>query len=851
MSLVLAPLLYQPTTAQVLDPTFTLPTGLYAVGGVNALGPAQADGRRLVGGYFTRVNGVGVSNLVRLDAAGALDVTFSQNVGAVSGVYCIQGLDNGKYLLGADANFGESRTMVTAGGLTRAGLLRLNADGTADASFNAGTGPHPLASYQFEQEVEVQADGKILVAGSFDSFNGKPANGLVRLNADGSVDPSFNVGTGPGLTFYKSPPIVRALASLPNGKVLVAGEFDSFNGQTTHSVVRLNADGTVDASFASVLAPAAIVGGLAVQPDGKVLVTGGFFTNTNNEPGITRLTTTGARDASFTPPAYTNTFLGSFPDAGPLLQPDGKILLSGYLLPTGTTKNNFVRLNPNGTEDTSFKVVSGQSEAASVIGLQADGTILVGGNFNTFNGMETSLGRLTSTGAPDPAFVPSIQQPGIVTAMVRQTDGQLLLAGDFIELSGQHVHRLVRLTAVGTLDAAYAAAVGLLPSQVTSLALQADGKLLAGTVRGVGRFLISGAPDPAFTSFSDQAYVVAVAVQPDGKIMVGGVFQVQANGSYYRNLVRLSSNGTLDPGFVVADTQSDIPYIINNNALLVQPDGRVVVAGLVFGSSGQQGKLLRYETTGALDASFSSSLSFAMAANNSNSYVYLSALALQADGKLLVGGHFDAVDGAPRANLARLTATGAVDAGFVPPASLTGDVSALAVQPNGRVLVGGSFTTGAYTNLVRVLPTGTLDTSFAPTANPTTGSDYSTVRTLLVQPDGGVLLGGFFTAVGGQLAFGVARLMAPNVLAVAAPGAVASRAGAWPVPARTLLHVQPDARAQPRTLELLDGLGRVVRSRPVVASAEQVLDVASLPAGIYLLRVHYSSGTVSQRVAVE
>ena len=139
--LLAAALLPRPATAQTLDPTVTVPTSLYAPGVVNALGPLQADGKRLIGGFVTRVNGTIASNLVRLDANGGLDIPFSQNLGAVSNqVFRLKGLPSGQYLL---CGFGGD---ITAAGLTRSEIIRLNANGTADASFNTGAGLATAAS---------------------------------------------------------------------------------------------------------------------------------------------------------------------------------------------------------------------------------------------------------------------------------------------------------------------------------------------------------------------------------------------------------------------------------------------------------------------------------------------------------------------------------------------------------------------------------------------------------------------------------------------------------------------------------------------------------------------------------
>jgi hypothetical protein len=169
----------------------------------------------------------------------------------------------------------------------------------------------------------------------------------------------------------------------------------------------------------------------------------------------------------------------------------------------------------------------------------------------------------------------------------------------------------------------------------------------------------------------------------------------------------------------------------------------------------------------------------------------------------------------------------------------------LAVQPNGRVLVGGGFVTANY-GLIRLLDDGQLDASFGATAVPN-----SAVAAIDIQPDGALVVAGSFSTIGGQPAVGVARIIAANVLAVAAPAAVAARTLAWPVPAHGQLHIAPDASAQPRTIELLDALGRPVRQQPATAAPEQTMRLDNLPAGVYLLRVHYAAGAVTRRIEVQ
>ena len=821
-------LLSRAAVAQVLDPSFAAPASMYAPAAIYAIGPLQADGKRLLSGSISRINGQPTSRLVRIDASGALDATFSQNIGFASSPVRIKLLPSGQYLLG---NTGGA---LMAGGISRTELLRLNANGTTDATFNAGTAGG-LATYS--RDFDVQPDGKVVAVGSFSSFNGTAAAGVVRLNPNGSVDPTFSVGTGIGTG--SSTNLVLAALVLPTGKILIGGRFATFNGQPANGLARLNADGSLDPSFASPLNQAsARVDGLVLQPDGNVLAYGSLSVNstTRPAPGLVRLLPTGSLDPAFSTPSFLDIRVGAGNGYGPavLLQPNGKIVVAGGFSATGA--DHLTRLNADGTLDAGFQLPNTGDGSPNTIGLQANGSVLVGGFFQTFNGVRAPLVQLTSTGAVDPGFACKAQSNGSVSSVVRQPDGKLVIGGLFTEIDGQPVSYLARLTAAGTVDVAFSAATGYLPTSVSCLALQPDGKILAGTVRGTFRFGTDGQPDAGFTALYT---TMKIAVQADGKILIGGQFG-------FTQLARLTTTGTLDPSFAVATASN---WTTNStDAIVVQPDGRIVVAGswLLPGQPLVAG-LVRYTASGALDNTFDNAAPFTSASGTA-SRVY--AVALQPDGKILAAGGFSTANGVPAKGLARLTASGAVDPGFVSDATLNGTPTAVVVQPNGRALVGGAlfFSTpaGSYYGIARLLGTGQTDASFTNTAAPDNG-----VSALLVQPDGAIVLAGSFTTVGGQPAAGVARIIAANVLRVAAPAAVVASTGAWPVPAHGELHVSLDANAQPRTLELLDAVGRVVRTQRVTSPTGQTLLLDHLPPGPYVLRVTYATGIVARRVMVQ
>ncbi|RYU78954.1 T9SS type A sorting domain-containing protein [Hymenobacter persicinus] len=821
-----------PAWAQTLDPTFAAATGVYAPGTVYSTF-TQADGRHIVNGVFIRANGTPVSSLVRVEASGALDQAFAQNVGVTSNVFKSRQLANGQYLLISGNH------SLSAAGLSRYELLRLNSNGTGDPGFDIGAGASIGGTEGFVDDVDVQADGKILVLGWFDTFSGSPANFITRLNADGTRDTGFNPGLGASDEVFSA-------TTLPDGKILAAGFFELFDGHTCNGLVRLNANGSYDPTFVSPLQPGSMVSHVVRQPDGKLLLNGDLYLTSGSATGqgLARLNADGSLDNTFAPSGFPVGSVGFYYyNNGPKLQPDGKIIVTGSLgFAPGEGGNTIVRLNADGSRDASFQVGAGANAQILSVDVLPNGGVLAAGTFSVFSTRDDSpLVRLTATGALDPTFTTTLQTTGNVLAMVQQADGKTVLGGTISEFNGQRVHRLARLNADGTLDAAFAANTGIWPGSVSTLALQADGKIIAGGGPQVMRYTTTGTPDVTFTAARMvPGGVSRLALQADGKVVVGGTY-TSVNGVSTKPLVRLTTTGALDASFAPA-LPTGFTNIARTAALLVQPDGKIVASTWLRPtlSTTQENHLVRYLSTGAIDNSFDNT-----AAIKFNSSVGQAiALVQQPDGALLVGGDFTSYGGVLRNQLARVTSAGALDLTYVPAAQpASSSITSLAIQPNGRVLVGG--VTASTGLLKRVLASGQTDATFGTTAQPN-----GRVSALLVQPNGASMLGGAFTTVAGQANATVARITAPNVLHVAAPAAVAARTAVWPVPAHSVLHVLPDAAAHPLSVELLDALGRPVAQRTAV-TAELGFTVADLAAGLYTVRVNYAEGVVVRRVVVK
>ncbi len=286
---------------------------------------------------------------------------------------------------------------------------RLNSDGSVDPNFGVGLTLNGSVSAS-----AVQPDGKIIIVGSFTTVNLTRRNGIARLNADGTLDPTFDIGVGtePSGSF-------NTVAVQPDGKIIVAGLFSTINGMYRSYVARLNSDGTLDTTFVPG-ADASTTYALALQPDGKVLAGGLGY------KGLVRLNADGSVDNSF---LFAG---GTSPVMAVALQPDGKILIGGrFNTVNGITSYNVARLNPNGTTDQTFNTGTGPDSTVNAVAVQPDSKVLIAGPFSSFNGSATSgVARLNSDGSRDTTFNPPARITtgyGDPYAMVIQKDGKIIV----------------------------------------------------------------------------------------------------------------------------------------------------------------------------------------------------------------------------------------------------------------------------------------------------------------------------------------------------------------------------------------------------------------------------------------
>ena len=329
------------------------------------------------------------------------------------------------------------------------------------------------------------------------------------------------------------------------------------------------------------------------------------------------------------------------------------------------------------------------------------GIVYTGGATLVDDEVVNGLGRLDTDGAPDASFD---KGPGMTPAagrvVVRQPDGKLLFGGNFTAVRGEAVNRLARLIPEGSLDDGFDIGTG--PNgEVRALAVLADGRILVGGYftqvdgsprRGLARLHADGSLDETFlaTPIADISVmeVETLVPQPDGKVLVGGLIRTASSGQLFAGglssgVLRLLADGSVDTSFDIgagAHELGNTAVPMRVQALALQSDGKVLVGGEFTGFRGVTARrLARLEVNGQLDAGFQA----AMGANGPDSTVF--GLLVQADGRIVVSGQFSQIGGASRANLARLLPGGGIDLGF--DAAQTSLCRQTLLQPDGRLLV--------------------------------------------------------------------------------------------------------------------------------------------------------------------
>lgn len=353
------------TSAQdgALDPTFDPgPGASWSV--LDIL--VQPDERIMVGGWFATFNGAGNPYLVRLDPDGTVDATFSTGLGPNSFVTSLAQRPDGRTVIGGN--------LTQYDGTPCPFLVQLLPDGDLDLVMGGW-------NIEFVEAVRLRPDGRVVVVGDI------TPGFITQLDTNGAVDPSFDPGPGAN-------ELLRDALILPNGQVLIAGMLWSYDGYPALGIARINADGTFDGTFNATGGPDGFVDLMALQPDGRILIAGGFATYDGVQVnGLCRILPDGSLDATFTSGITSGGVLKM------LVQPDGRIVIGGTFTEyAGVPRNRIARLEPDGSLDLSFDPGAGADGPVAALALQPDGRLLIGGYFTSYDGVPRArIARLSNS----------------------------------------------------------------------------------------------------------------------------------------------------------------------------------------------------------------------------------------------------------------------------------------------------------------------------------------------------------------------------------------------------------------------------------------------------------------------
>lgn len=676
--------------------------------------------------------------LIRLRSDGSVDPNFLISIGG--SVSLIEKDAMGRWLLAGD--------FWMVNGISRPAVARLLPDGNLDSTFSLATNVLTKLNSRITALAQ-QADGKILLVTTWEEGSQIRKSNIVRINSDGSLDQSF--------TTQGADNVIYAIAALPNGKILVGGYFKTINGTDRNQLCRLNSDGSIDDSYLpSRFIPA--VNGLLPVKDGKLLIWWGsdpYFSIPTPLPwpwptnSLVRLNANGTLDATFKPQP------GAFLNIRE--QSDGKYVVLNLQPwsaspPPLRVNQSCRRLLPNGETDPTFASLIGIGSGGKLALDSQERPLLIGGLTAPGTGV-MSIARLLGDASP---CVPTIQfetteaifveTNGVISIPVIRTgdvnsiaSAKVLVSQDSHLAPGRFTSDPVIHFATGETRASISIPIHdnqlREPTHIFRLAL---GNPISPTVVGFNREIavtILDASSVGQPGSLDQNFHVQgtgyldssvgwkpILVLPNGKILVANAF-AEIEGTSPGSVSKFNPDGTLDRSFLTARDSADSLAIFSDR----------IYVGSVFA------KLRRLLANGSADPEFIEPVFF----NRFESYLY--AITAHADGKVLAAGSFLNINGILRTNLVRFNRNGAVDQTFDPGLSSSGGgVLAVTAWAAKTYLVLGGFDefSGQFRQCIAHLSTnGTLLNDFQ-ISRPLSSDSYA--QAFLPEPDGGILIGGSF-----------------------------------------------------------------------------------------------------------
>ncbi|MCC6702442.1 MAG: T9SS type A sorting domain-containing protein [Fluviicola sp.] len=537
----------------------------------------QENGKILLYGSFNEFNSNPCNRLIRLNTNGTLDSTFNSNITNAFIYKCISQID-GKIILAGNFDGNSSPNSFK--------LFRLLETGEIDTTFVE----NDLGNNAFIFDIKTQTTGKLIVAGKFSNYMGVTTGGIIRLNEDGTIDNSFTLNTS---NFTKN---IKKIELLSDDSFYAVGDFNNFSNQAQQCIVKLSADGLLDPYLnidydfnPEVNNVSAIVNDIVVLPNGNLICVGLF----NLYKGVAvknmiSLFPNGDLNVEFLPYTGSNGFVNC-------IKTDAlnRIIVGGeFTMYNNVRTGALFRLNENGTLDTTFQIGIGPNGYIKSIQIQYDGKIVVAGNFSNFNGINRNgIVRLLENGSidlnynPGDIFLTNNNVP-IVNSIVLQGDGKIIAGGNFgyALLNGYPAFNLIRFETDGSRDYSFNSSDNSF-DDIKHIELCSDNQIIVLKSNHLYRYLPNGEEDYLYNLYND---VIAFSIDNNDNIIMNNdqfLLSITIDGSlidYYPSPSSAHSFLFQPDGKLIVGTEIGLTRFNTDNTIDATFEPSILTTSLLF-----------------------------------------------------------------------------------------------------------------------------------------------------------------------------------------------------------------------------------------------------------------------------
>lgn len=768
----------------------------------------QPDGKILMS-ILGRLSGYDSQYIGRTNADGSPDTTFKCGIPTFSGYgKKVKLLSNGQMIVLVNKFLGSSNHQ----GL----VYRLNSDGSVDNTFSINN-----IFDGYVNDLVIQSDDKIIVVGEFDNCNGVTAEKIIRLNSDGTIDPTFTSSGTNG--------IINSVGLDSNENVIVAGDFNIINGGYFNKICRLDTIGTPDLTFDNGSANNYAITDFSILSNGKIVIVGHFTTyNGILKNGICRLNVDGTLDNTFVGGNHFGSGVIGFEYPKCIIElENGKFFVGGAISEyNGNTITGGVRITSNGDFDLAYQFIGSSDIIAATE--RADAKIISGSTrtalLNTDGSIDTSFNKRTGIFISDGGSYDGVYEVKVLE------NGKIFVGGFFSFFNNDSIRSAVRLLPDGSRD--YSFIGDSLFGRVNTVAEETNGKIILGgsfsifengtsQFYGITRLLLDGTIDPNFINGGFSDLVNKIVLQPDGKILVGGRYTAYG-GSPVSKICRLNSDGTLDTTF-----QASINETVHDIVLL--SNGTIYVGGEI----GFGGFLHRLNSDGTFDNTFNTAVD-----------EDVRNLQLLPDGRLLV--HQNGAN-VYEERIVRIHSDGSIDSSFQLNMACSNftytSLTDMQLLNNGKLLVSSAvyINNSCFHVLSRWNEDGELDNSFSFGIEPIYAQSAAPkINSIDVQDDGLVIIGGNRFRFG-EYSYknGVARIDNTDSLTTAGQEIKdqQQRNLIVPNPAKDEISILPSSEFLDAEVQILGINGEVLHADFTYEPSRIRVDISELQSGIYLIRL--------------